>query len=103
MLPFLPDFDGPTITLIVLTSLWGIAWKGVALWHAAHHRELKWFVVLLAVNAAGTLETFYLFRKQKERWRIWPLLISVILLGYLLFALFKAAPSGNMLFTAPTS
>lgn len=96
MIPFLPTFDTSTIALIALASLWGMAWKGVALWHAAHHRELKWFVVLLIVNAAGAVETFYLFRRNRERWRIWPLLISIILLGYLLFALLKAVPPGNI-------
>ncbi len=103
MLPFLPQFDGPIITLIALTSLWGVAWKGVALWRAAQRHELTWFVVLLIVNAAGTVETFYLFKKNQERWRIWPLIISIILLVSLLFTLFKAVPSGTMPLTTPIS
>ncbi|OGK28737.1 hypothetical protein A3D06_01360 [Candidatus Roizmanbacteria bacterium RIFCSPHIGHO2_02_FULL_40_9] len=47
------------ILFIIFT--WSIAWKGLALWHAAHNREKIWFVVILIANTAGILEILYLF------------------------------------------
>jgi hypothetical protein len=51
-------FLGPLILVVVL---WSIAWKGLALWHAARRGQYWWFVVMLIVNTAGILEIIYLF------------------------------------------
>jgi len=40
--------------------LWSLAWKGLALWHAAKRDEKWWFIGLLVVNTVGILEMCYL-------------------------------------------
>ena len=41
--------------------IWSLAWKGLALWHAARRNEPYWFVALLVINTAGILEFLYLY------------------------------------------
>lgn len=52
--------------LILFLVTWSIAWKGLALWHAARCRQTAWYIVLLVVNTLGILEIVYLafFRKK---------------------------------------
>lgn len=40
--------------------IWGLIWKGLALWHAAKRNEKWWFILLLIVNTVGILEICYL-------------------------------------------
>lgn len=47
--------------LLLAVAAWTIAWKGVALWHAARRGEKPWFVALLIVNTVGILEILYLY------------------------------------------
>ena len=42
------------------TMIWSLAWKGLALWHAAKRNEKWWFIGLLVVNTVGILEICYL-------------------------------------------
>lgn len=42
------------------TILWGLAWKGLALWHAAKRNEKWWFIGMLVINTIGILEICYL-------------------------------------------
>lgn len=42
------------------TILWSIAWKGLALWHAAKRNEKWWFIGMLVINTIGILEICYL-------------------------------------------
>ena len=44
-----------------LFALWGIFWKGLALWHSAQRGERWWFIALLFINTIGILEIIYLF------------------------------------------
>lgn len=46
---------------IVLAFVWGMLWKGLALWYAARQRQRAWFIALLLVNTLGLLEIIYLF------------------------------------------
>ena len=62
---WLPIFGG--IALLVLL-LWGIFWKGLALWHSAKRNEPYWFIALLVINTAGILEIIYLFGVAKLKW-----------------------------------
>ena len=63
----LPFWLIPTFGLaIVVLALWSIAWKGLALWHAARLGHKGWFVVLLIINTAGILEIVYIFAVAKE-------------------------------------
>jgi hypothetical protein len=73
------------IFLVIVLALWSVFWKGMALWRAAKHRQLGWFIVLLVVNTAGILEIVYILwfqkghralqkeqrkkKKQKRRWK----------------------------------
>ncbi len=49
----------------IVLALWSVFWKGMALWRAARHRQLNWFIVLLVVNTAGLLEIAYILWFQK--------------------------------------
>jgi hypothetical protein len=60
-----PWFVGGVAAGAVLLVIWSLAWKGLALWHAARRREKTWFVILLLVNTAGILEIIYLFAVAK--------------------------------------
>jgi len=56
------------MVLLGLLAIWEIAWKGVALWQAAHCRQTYWFATLLVVNSAGILPIAYLiFGKDQKR------------------------------------
>lgn len=47
--------------LLVPFVIWGLFWKGWALWRAAKNDSKAWFVVLLIVNTLGILEILYIF------------------------------------------
>lgn len=47
--------------------VWSIAWKGLALWHAAKNSQRNWFIAILVINTIGILEIIYLFRFAKKR------------------------------------
>ncbi len=56
---------------LVLVLIWGIVWKGVALWRAAQNKSKVWFVFLLLLNTLGILPILYIFifgrRKVSEQ------------------------------------
>jgi hypothetical protein len=54
---------GMPFGLLVFLPLlvWSLAWKGVALWHAARRADTYWFIALLLLNTAGLLEILYLY------------------------------------------
>lgn len=47
--------------LILFLVIWGLFWKGLALWKSSQKRQLLWFVILLAFNTLGILEICYVF------------------------------------------
>jgi hypothetical protein len=53
--------------LIVLSIVWTLPWKGVALWKSARNKHLVWFIVLLLVNTLGILEIIYIFGFSKRK------------------------------------
>lgn len=53
--------------LILLTLLWTIPWKGVALWKAAQNKHLKWFIAILILNTFAGLEILYIFIFSKKK------------------------------------
>jgi len=55
--------------ILALFILWGLFWKGLALWHAGRRGQPGWFVVLLVVNTAGILEIIYLFGVLKIKFK----------------------------------
>lgn len=48
-------------SLFIPLLLWGIFWKGLALWHSARRSEQWWFIAFLFINTFGILEIIYLF------------------------------------------
>jgi hypothetical protein len=46
---------------------WAVAWKGMALWKAAHREQKWWFVAFLIVNTLGILEILYIYVFSVER------------------------------------
>lgn len=46
---------------VIPLLLWGLFWKGWALWKSAGNKHLVWFVLLLVVNTVGLLEIGYIF------------------------------------------
>lgn len=50
---------------LIVLMVWGIFWKGLALWHSAQRGQPWWFVIMLLVNTAGILEIVYLFGVAK--------------------------------------
>ncbi len=56
------------LALFFIVSVWTLAVKGYALWHAAKADQKAWFVLLLVANTFGILELVYLlfFRPKKE-------------------------------------
>ena len=53
--------------LLVLSMLWTLPWKGVALWKSARNRHLVWFIVLLLANTLAILEIIYIFGFSKSK------------------------------------
>lgn len=49
------------LSLFLPLLIWSVAWKGLALWHAARRGEKYWFIALLIVNTVGILEILYLY------------------------------------------
>lgn len=51
----------PTLTAgFLLFFVWGLFWKGFALWYAAKRHDTVWFIALLIVNTLGVLEIIYI-------------------------------------------
>jgi methionyl-tRNA synthetase len=62
--------------IVILVTIWAIAWKGWALWVSARKNSPIWFVILLIINTLGILEILYIFifskmgeKKAKSRRR----------------------------------
>lgn len=49
------------VPALAVLAIWDIAWKGVALWKAAHNRDKTWFVILLIINSVGVLPILYIY------------------------------------------
>lgn len=52
---------GISLWLLIVIIVWSLAWKVVALWKAARHRHLAWFIVFILINTVGILEILYIF------------------------------------------
>lgn len=59
-------FAFPYVLVILPLIVWGLVWKGWALWLAARRGESLWFIALLVVNTMGLLEIFYIFAIAKR-------------------------------------
>lgn len=63
--PDLPGWLHVFLPFMILLLVWGMFWKGLALWHAGRRGHPWWFVILLLVNTVGILELVYLFAVLK--------------------------------------
>ena len=54
-------------TLVVVLIIWSLAWKGMALWKAAHRGSKVWFILLLLVNTIGILDIIYYYLIDKRK------------------------------------
>ena len=57
---FLPGLPIHTAIFIALL-VWGLAWKGIALWRSGRNNHLGWFIAVFLVNTLGILEIVYIF------------------------------------------
>lgn len=55
--------------LFLIAFLWGIFWKGTALWHSVKRSNRGWFLALLIINTFGILEIVYLFGVCRLSWK----------------------------------
>lgn len=55
------------LSFLPLLIVWGLFWKGLALWHSAQRSEPRWFIAVLLINTLGILELVYLFAFAKLR------------------------------------
>ncbi len=53
--------------ILTLVVVWSLIWKGLALYHAAGHKQNYWFIAVLLLNTAGILEIAYLFFFAEEK------------------------------------
>jgi len=61
-------FTNPIFQIgFLLITVWGLAWKGVALWKSARNGQRNWFIAMLVVNTFGILEIVYVFYFQKNK------------------------------------
>lgn len=63
--------------ILIIIVIWSLAWKGIALWHAAQDREKYWFVAILILNTVGILEIAYLFIFSKKKLEVNQVLVSL--------------------------
>jgi len=67
----LETFLASTIGIAVLSLIvvWGLVWKGFALYRAGKQNQPGWFVALFLINTVGVLEILYLafFSKRRRR------------------------------------
>jgi hypothetical protein len=55
------QFIDENFWLLLLTLLWTLPWKGVALWKAGQKKHLAWFIAILVLNTFAGLEILYIF------------------------------------------
>jgi len=53
--------------IIILSVLWTIPWKGVALWKAARNEDRGWFIFILIINTLAAFEILYIFLFSKKK------------------------------------
>ena len=88
----------PLYGILFVVSMWSLAWKGMALWQAAHRKTKNWFIVLLVLNTAGILELVYLFRVQRKPLYLWMIGVAIALLFIMFISLEPMLQNGPNMF-----
>ena len=52
--------------LLIILLIWGLFWKGMALWKSARSGDKVWFIVFLLANTLGILEILYIYLFSKK-------------------------------------
>lgn len=62
--------SNPTLfsVLFIITQIWVIVWKGLALWRAGRLNHKFWFILILLINTLGIFEIIYYFYLSKQDW-----------------------------------
>ena len=60
-------WNAGVIAAIIIVSIWGLIWKGFALYRAGANHSPAWFVCLMIFNTLGILEILYLFVFGKKK------------------------------------
>jgi hypothetical protein len=61
-------WSNPSLNIaFFILLLWGLFWKGLALWRSARSGEKNWFIALLIVQTWGIVEIAYLFYISKNK------------------------------------
>lgn len=60
-------FNSIPLWVWVLIVIWDIIWKMIAMWRAAHNKQLIWFIVLAVINTVGILPIIYLLMNRKKQ------------------------------------
>ena len=45
---------------MIVSFLWDVPWRLLAMWHAARQNQKVWFVALLLINSVGIVPLIYL-------------------------------------------
>jgi hypothetical protein len=53
--------------LLPILLAWEIVWKSIAMWKAARHNQLYWFIATVIFNTVGILPIVYILFFQKDR------------------------------------
>lgn len=51
--------------ILFVGLVWGLVWKGIALWQASTRKQVTWYVLLLIINTLGLLEIAYIIYLHK--------------------------------------
>lgn len=54
--------------IFIFLIVWGIVWKGIALWKASRNTDKVWYIALLIINTIGILEILYIFVFSKREY-----------------------------------
>lgn len=58
----------PELTkLLILSLIWVLPWKAVALWKSAKNSQKWWFIAMLVINTMAILEIVYIFYFSKKK------------------------------------
>jgi hypothetical protein len=53
--------------IIIIFFMWDVIWKATALWKAARHNQLYWFIAIAILNTVGILPIIYIIFFQKDK------------------------------------
>lgn len=55
--------------ILACVIVWDLVWRGMALWRAARHEQMAWFVALLIINSVGVLPILYILLHREHGYR----------------------------------